>query len=135
MPQTHVGSCLCGAARYEVTGDFERFYLCHCRHCRKDTGSAHAANLFSSQAVLKWLCGEALVTFFNLPSTRHGRAFCSICGSALPSLQGDGDLLVVPAGSLDTALANTPDAHLFMASRAGWEDHVDGAPRLDGGPA
>ncbi|KAB8172522.1 GFA family protein [Marilutibacter maris] len=135
MPQTHVGSCLCGAVRYEVIGDFERFYLCHCQHCRKDTGSAHAANLFSSQATLKWRCGEERVRFFNLPSTRHGRAFCSTCGSALPSLQGDGTLLVVPAGSLDTALPNTPDAHLFMASRADWEDRIDGAPRLDAYPA
>ena len=41
----HLGSCLCGEVRFEVTGDFERFFLCHCGRCRKDTGSAHAANL------------------------------------------------------------------------------------------
>ena len=38
MSNKHSGSCLCGAVRFEVAGDFERFYLCHCEHCRKDTG-------------------------------------------------------------------------------------------------
>ncbi len=32
------GSCLCGSVRFDVDGDFEWFYLCHCRHCQKDTG-------------------------------------------------------------------------------------------------
>lgn len=99
---THQGSCLCGGARFEVSGRFERFVLCHCRRCRKDTGSAHASNLFATQATLRWLSGEALVRHYQLPGTRHARSFCSTCGSALPSLQLDGTLLVVPAGCLDT---------------------------------
>jgi hypothetical protein len=41
----HLGSCLCGAVRFEVEGDFQQFYLCHCGRCRNDSGSAHAANL------------------------------------------------------------------------------------------
>lgn len=52
MNPKHAGSCLCGEVHYEIEGAFERFYLCHCTHCRKDTGSAHAANLFSSSAKL-----------------------------------------------------------------------------------
>ena len=51
------GSCLCGEVTFEIEGDFDNFYLCHCERCRKDTGSAHAANLFSSTAKLKWLSG------------------------------------------------------------------------------
>ena len=57
-PDSHLGSCLCGAVRFRIDGAFERFYLCHCSHCRKDTGSAHAANLFSSGARLTWLHGR-----------------------------------------------------------------------------
>jgi len=51
----HLGSCLCGEVRFEIVGNFERFFLCHCGRCRKDTGSAHAANLFSSTAKVHWL--------------------------------------------------------------------------------
>ena len=96
---THSGSCLCGTVKYEIEGDFESFYLCHCRHCQKDTGSAHAANLFSQSAELTWLAGADAVTSFMLPGTRHNRSFCKLCGSALPSNQIAG-LLVVPAGGL-----------------------------------
>ena len=49
------GSCLCGEITFEIIGEFESFFLCHCERCRKDTGSAHAANLFSSSARLIWL--------------------------------------------------------------------------------
>ena len=88
-------------------------------------GSAHAANLFSSTATLTWLSGEEKTRQFNLPGTRHSRCFCSNCGSALPMLQMDGKLLVVPAGSLDSDLTARPDAHLFTASRAYWDQALE----------
>lgn len=131
MISKHVGSCLCGAVRFEVSGDFEKFYLCHCQHCRKDTGSAHAANLFSSVASLRWIAGEDRTTSFILPSTRHSKRFCSVCGSALPILQMEGQVLIVPAGSLDTEVAPRPDAHLFNSSRASWDKALEEIPALE----
>jgi hypothetical protein len=59
MATQHAGSCLCGEVRYAISGSFDRFYLCHCAHCRKDTGSAHAANLFSATAKPTLPCGAA----------------------------------------------------------------------------
>lgn len=128
----HSGSCLCASVRFEIDGDFERFYLCHCEYCRKDTGSAHAANLFATNASLKWLSGEDKVTQFTLPSTRHSKSFCSICGSALPRLQMNGTLLVVPAGSLDTDVPIRPNAHIFCSSRAGWDQALENIPSVPG---
>ena len=125
MDEKHSGSCLCGVVRYEVTGNFERFFLCHCKYCQKDTGSAHAANLFSSTATLNWLTGQDKVVTFNLPSTRHSRSFCSVCGSAVPTQQIANGLLVVPAGSLDSNLTNKPNAHLFVSSRASWDHELE----------
>jgi hypothetical protein len=130
MSDQHSGSCLCGAVRFKIDGDFEHFYLCHCRHCRKDTGSAHGANLFSSTATLKLLSGEDQVKVFNLPNTRHRHCFCSTCGSALPDLQMDGKLLKVPAGSLDTDVLNRPDAHIFFASKANWDEALEQIPKV-----
>jgi hypothetical protein len=127
----HFGSCLCGAVRFEVEGDFEQFYLCHCEYCRKDTGSAHAANLFSSTATVKWLSGESQVTLFNLPSTRHAKCFCSICGSALPRARLQEEPLVVPAGSLDSDVPVRPSAHIFAASKASWDEALEKVPMLE----
>jgi len=134
MSRRHEGSCLCGAVRFEVLGDFERFFLCHCGRCRKDTGSAHAANLFSTTAKIRWLSGQAKIKTFNLPTTRHERSFCSDCGSSVPGVQMNGALLVVPAGSLDTAVEVRPDAHICVASRASWDQRLEEIPRLDGPP-
>lgn len=131
MNDSHTGCCLCGEVRFEIDGGFDAFYLCHCERCRKDTGSAHAANLFSSTARLKWICGEGSVTSFTLPSTGHSRSFCAVCGSALPGLQMGGALLVVPAGSLDSEVPLRPDAHIFVSSRAGWDRRLDRVPMVE----
>lgn len=127
----HNGSCLCGRVKFEVAGDFESFYLCHCKHCQKDTGSAHAANLFSSSAKLTWLTNTDDLKTYNLPSTRHTRSFCSQCGSAVPSIQMDGKLLVVPAGSLDSEIKLEPTAHIFCSSSALWEKHLGTVKRFE----
>ena len=131
----HVGSCLCGAVRFEIIGDFERFFLCHCRRCRKDTGSAHAANLFSSTAKICWMSGQAEVKSYRVPSTCHEKSFCSKCGSAVPGFQMNGALLVVPAGSLDSAIETPPDAHIIVASRANWDRCLENFPQIDELPA
>lgn len=132
MNDRHAGSCLCGAVTYEVEGSFERFYLCHCSRCRKNTGSAHAANLFSSTARLTWLTGQENITSYRVPDTRHARSFCAICGSALPLASSR--LLVVPAGSLDTGVALAPTGNIFSSSRAGWDHDLADAPEFEGFP-
>lgn len=119
------GSCLCGEVKFEIDGDFESFYLCHCKFCQKDTGSAHASNLFSSTAKLVWQSGQDKIKIYHFPSTKHMKGFCSNCGSALPSLQMDGKLLVVPAGSLNQDISIKPNAHIFTSSRASWEHDLE----------
>lgn len=127
---TH-GACLCGTVTFQISGEFESFFLCHCSRCRKDTGSAHAANLFSSKAKVTWLSGHDSVRTYRVPETQHERAFCAKCGSALPRVQLEGALLVVPAGSLDVAIDIRPDAHICFASRAEWDVHLENIPKID----
>lgn len=125
----YFGSCLCGNSKFKVQGDFESFYLCHCQHCQKDTGSAHSANLFSRSAKLIWQSGVDTVTSFTLPGTRHTKSFCKLCGSALPITQISG-LLVVPAGCLDTEISMLPTAHIFSSSKAAWDEKLGEAPEF-----
>ena len=125
------GSCLCGEIIFEIEGDFENFFLCHCGRCRKDTGSAHAANLFSSTANLKWLSGEDKVKTFHLNGDGHIKSFCTNCGSALPNIQMDGTLLVVPAGCLDSEVLIKPQGHIYVGSKANWDKELDKVPKFD----
>jgi len=132
MTATHAGSCQCGSVRYEVTGDFQRFFLCHCKRCRKNTGSAHATNLFAPGATLTWLSGEDKVRNYRIPDTRHGKAFCVECGAALPRTR-DG-MVVVPAGSLDTDVNLRPTAHIFLEFKANWDDRLEDVAKFQGLP-
>jgi hypothetical protein len=127
----HTGSCLCGEITFEVDGYFEDFYLCHCKRCRKDTGSAHAANLFSSTAKLRWLSGEDKVKTFKFKATSHIKSFCLNCGSALPNIQMDGALVVVPAGCLDSEVAIKPQGHIFIESSANWDNGLEKVAKFD----
>ena len=123
------GSCLCGNIAYEVIGEFEKFFFCHCRYCRKDTGSAHASNLFSSTAKLKWLKGENEIRTYNYNNSGHIKSFCPNCSSALPNIQMDGKLLVVPAGSLDSDITIVPTGHIFQNEKANWDCGLEEIPR------
>jgi hypothetical protein len=133
MTQT-TGACQCGTVRFQITGAFESFFLCHCARCRKDTGSAHAANLFSSTAEITWLSGYDSIKTYRIADTQHERSFCTVCGSALPRVQMNGALLVVPAGSLDSEIDIRPTAHICFASRAQWDSQLEEVPKIDGLP-
>lgn len=134
MTAPHAGSCLCDAVRFEVSGVFDSFFLCHCSRCRKGTGSAHAANLFARGAALVWLTGEDAVRTYAVSGSRHARNFCGTCGSAMPQVQFGGALLIVPAGSLDTPVSIRPAAHICCGDRAEWDHDLETVPRLDGLP-
>lgn len=128
------GQCLCGAVKFRISGKFESFFLCHCSRCRKDSGSAHSANLFSFTAQITWVSGEENIKTFRLPSSRHMKSFCAACGSALPVSQPDIGLLVVPAGSIDSPIDIRPNAHICCSSRANWDNDLTSIERIDGLP-
>lgn len=119
MANSYQGSCLCGRVRYQLTGTLLSFYLCHCHRCQKDTGSAHAANLFAS-GQLAWLAGTQDIKTYQHANSRHIKSFCQHCGSAVPTAEVVNDWVMVPAGSLDSAVDIAPTAKIFMASAADW---------------
>jgi hypothetical protein len=134
VKQKTKGACLCGSVTFEIDGAFEHFFLCHCTRCRKDTGSAHASNIFAPGGKVSWVSGHALVRAYRLPGTRHGKSFCAICGSALPDVQMNGALLVVPAGSLDSSPEIRPQARISWESRACWDEGLGNLPKVEGLP-
>ncbi|GLQ29970.1 GFA family protein [Litoribrevibacter albus] len=130
----HKGSCLCGSVVFELAGEFDSFVLCHCQHCQKDTGSAHAANLFSTSGTLTWLKGRGLVKTFQLPETQHSKSFCQNCGSSVPTHAEKLGFVVVPAGCLDTPIAKTPNAKIFMRSQTKWSKCLENVQSFEALP-
>ena len=134
MGDLATGQCLCGAVKYSISGEFESFFLCHCSRCRKDSGSAHSANLFSSTARITWVSGADKIKTFQLSGSRHVKSFCMDCGSALPVSDAGAGLLVVPAGSLDSPVDIRPNAHICCSSRADWDNDLASVERIGGLP-
>ena len=98
MNDTHTGSCLCGAVRYEVRGPLRDVVLCHCGMCRKTHGHVGAYSAASRDA-LAILESRGLRWYRSSSSARRG--FCAECGGTL-FWEGDGrDTVSIAAGTLD----------------------------------
>lgn len=50
-------------------------------------------------------------------------------------MQMNDQLLVVPAGSLDSEVLIRPDAHIFVSSKAGWDSTLEKVPAVDRFPS
>ena len=123
------GGCLCGAITFEVTGEAKRFYHCHCRRCRKATGTGHATNLFLQPGALRFVTGEELMRSFKVPeAARFMNVFCGQCGSRMPRQPPGSDMVVIPCGSLDDEPEFKPQARIFTGSRANWSCGGDELP-------
>lgn len=129
------GSCLCGSVKYEVEGDLERFYHCHCSRCRKSTGTGHASNVMIMNATLVFTEGESLLKQFKVPeAVRFSRQFCSECGSSVARIVPELSAVVVPAGSSDDPIPMKPQARIHWDSRTEWSCDGDDLPRFPGNP-
>ena len=94
--KTLTGSCLCGSVRYNVQGEPQRAFHCHCSRCRKATGTGHATNLFVA-GTLTWDAGEALVRQFKVPEAqRFTNAFCCKCGGRVPRSATGSGMVMIP---------------------------------------
>jgi hypothetical protein len=122
------GSCLCGGVRFEITGATTDIGMCHCSLCRKVSGVASNANLIAGRDRFRWLSGEDQIKAFALPS---GWAVwrCGVCGSPLPQLMPEGGAYWVPAGLLDGDAGVRIAGHIYVDSKAPWDEIPGGTPQ------
>jgi len=130
------GSCLCGSVQYEIAGTDGRLWHCHCRRCRKATGTGHASNVLLKPDSVKWIAGEDLLNVYKVPDAkRFAAVFCGVCGSLMPRVAPDMSIAVVPAGTLDNDPGLRPEARIFQDSKAPWSCDDTEVPQYDTYPA
>ena len=123
------GSCLCGTVRWEADAPFARMRHCHCTMCRKAHGAPFATFLSVASDRFRLVSGAENITGYQ-SSPRYHRAFCSTCGSVVPSTE-NGAEVDMPAGCLDDDPGIRPAMHIFTGSRAPWDNITDDLPRAD----
>lgn len=128
-----IGTCLCGAVRYEIDGPFVMMLHCHCSMCRKHHGAAFATFVAAPLAGLRWLAGEEEIVHYA-SSAQGVRSFCPHCGSVAPTIMEAMDQVVVPAGNLQGELGIEPQGHIFAGSKAPWYEITDALPQYEAYP-
>ncbi|KAF2095207.1 hypothetical protein NA57DRAFT_45023 [Rhizodiscina lignyota] len=136
------GACVCGALKFEFTGEPAMKALCHCLECQHRTGSAYTTNLLiprtnftfkpSSPSVMK------TYTFTQSDTGLHFKTtFCGECGTLISKANDEAEdfkpVYIVGAGCLDDGIGSAkPDAELWVGHRANWLPAMDGAAQLKG---
>ncbi|TPI51508.1 GFA family protein [Mesorhizobium sp. B3-1-7] len=123
MPEiARSGSCLCGGVQFRVTGEPLRVGLCHCKDCRKTSGSA-----FHAYAVWPLRAFETT----GITSNYGARSFCPTCGSRVPFV-GDNEAEVT-IGSLDIAPTEglMPSYELWIGRREPWLQALPAAQQFE----
>lgn len=127
----HKGSCLCGAIAYEINGDIQEFYYCHCQRCRKSNGAAFNAIAPLPLNQFKVVRGEDKLKAFEYEGGAD-RYFCSVCGSSLFSKRkAIPDMVRIRIGMLDTPISIKVSKHIYVGSKAEWYDICDGAQQFE----
>jgi hypothetical protein len=127
------GGCLCGAVRYEATGDSFGVIHCHCSSCRKHNGAPVVTLAGFMADRVEW-SGDARKIYESSPGV--GRAFCGNCGTPLTwegvsSNQG-GAIFEFHISTFDNPDVLVPRSHHFYPERIAWFDIADNLPRYEG---
>jgi len=126
------GGCLCGAVRFEIHGEISHIVYCHCSQCRKAQGSAFAANGFVQADAFSITQGEEALTGYA-SSPGQTKYFCRICGSPILSRsEATADRVRVRLGTIETDIQERPEAHIFVTSKADWEEISGDLPQYAG---
>ena len=121
------GGCMCGAVRYEASGEPFNVTLCHCVDCRRASGAPALAWFSVRRDELRWTRGNPAR---NASSPGVERTFCNHCGTQL-AWQGAAspDEIGVTIGSLDDPNAIAPADHMFASQQVRWLCLADSLPR------
>jgi len=125
------GGCMCGAVRYETTGESFGINHCHCKSCRKHNGAA-VVTLAGFKADQISFSGDERKIYESSPEV--GRAFCGKCGTPL-TWEGDseelGPIFELHVSTFDNPDVVVPTAHAFYPERIPWFDIADNLPRYE----
>lgn len=73
----YLGSCHCGAVRFEIGSDFAELATCDCSLCRRRA----ALMVEVHESRFRLLAGEASPAEYPFPTRTARHFFCNVCGT------------------------------------------------------
>ena len=125
------GSCFCGDVSFEVKLDKVEAYHCHCSICRKVTGSKFNTAFTTSADDFKWTSKTEGIKVFQKNEQGFRNFFCSNCGCTVPNRYQEVNFWV-PAGLIDDMDCIEVTKHIFVESKADWDEITDDLPQFSG---
>lgn len=117
----YTGSCLCGSVKFTISGKISNIVYCHCSKCRKAQGSAFATNGNVNINEFCFISGKDNLTAYQSAENQK-KYFCKTCGSPIMSKSTDKPGIIrIRLGTIESEILETPEAHVFVASKASWE--------------
>ena len=125
------GSCLCGTVKFSIKNGIRDIVYCHCSLCRKAQGTAFATNANVEVTNFTFLSGENNLSHYQSSATQT-KSFCKTCGSPIISKNTSvPEKIRIRLGTIESDISERPEAHIFVASKANWENISDHLPKYN----
>jgi hypothetical protein len=120
MTAPYTGGRQCGAVRYVVTTEPIRLLACHCKECRRQSGSAFGMSMPVKKDSLRITGLTKQFTRIADSGNAVAGVFCPECGVRIYyALQSAPDILAVKPGTLDETSWLRPGSFIWMKSAQG----------------
>jgi hypothetical protein len=113
------GGCSCNAIRYKLTNSPLIVHACHCRDCRRVTGSGFVINMWIEKRFVETTgATPKSIVLKGGTGQDHEAFFCGNCGTYIWSRYAPGgEALFVRAGTLDNSKRGGPRRSHFHAEQ------------------
>ncbi len=134
--EKHLGGCVCGSVRYQVTGQPVVATVCHCKFCQKRLASAFAVMASFKEEAIEFLQGELREIEYR--SDESGRwlrmSFCPACGTTVAhTAELRPGMKSIAAGTFDNPSWFSIDRHIWVRSKLPWVILPEGVATYDQG--
>jgi hypothetical protein len=115
------GGCLCGALRYEATGEPQGTGHCYCSDCQKASGSGFIPFMGFPASAVRFSGAAKQFVSKSYRGTDAVRNFCPVCSSLVfGGVVGKSAAHTIYAGTLDDLSLFQPKIAIFASTRPPW---------------
>jgi hypothetical protein len=128
------GSCHCQTVRFEISGEIDGIWHCHCGTCQKLNGTVCGSTGFVSASAFKITEGQDELTVYE-SSPGKKRYFCAKCGAPIYALaQANPERIGVRMGACHGDPGVRSRAHIWMSQHPDWYEFETDLPEYPAYP-